>query len=142
MFFALNLKICRILRFTIWSYDLRSHLPSTILRRIPILTTLVMGIKENTFLVPIFWANFYFSCYFFREPKLEIENYYCHDPNQILEFVTMTDMLISSLSLIVGARGLRKDKTTKTIACSSGESTLSLRSGVTRGEEGKRQNTS
>ena len=40
MFFALNLKICRILRFTIRSYDLRSHLPSTILHRIPILTTL------------------------------------------------------------------------------------------------------
>ena len=34
------MKICRILRFTIRSYDLRSHLSSTILRRIPILTTL------------------------------------------------------------------------------------------------------
>ena len=47
MFFALNLKICRILRFTIRSYDLRSHLPSMILRRIPILTTLAwtMGFK-------------------------------------------------------------------------------------------------
>ena len=43
MFFALNLKICRILRFTIRSYDLRSHLPSTIPHRIPILTTLVVG---------------------------------------------------------------------------------------------------
>ena len=43
MFFALNLKICKILRFTIQSYNLRSHLPSTILCRISILTTLVVG---------------------------------------------------------------------------------------------------
>ena len=43
VFFALNLKICRILRFTIRSYDLQSHLPSTILRKIPILTTLHVG---------------------------------------------------------------------------------------------------
>ena len=42
VFFALNLKICRILLFMIRSYDLRSHLPSTILHRIPILTTLVI----------------------------------------------------------------------------------------------------
>ena len=42
MFFALNMKICRILRFMIRSYDLRSHLPSTILRKIPIWTTLVI----------------------------------------------------------------------------------------------------
>ena len=74
--------------------------------------------------------------------SLKIKNYYCHDPNQILGFVTMTDMLISSLSLIVGARGLRNDKTTETITRSSGESTLSPRSGVANGEEGKRQNTS
>ena len=40
MFFALNLKICRILRFTIRSYNLWFHLPSMILRRILILTTL------------------------------------------------------------------------------------------------------
>ena len=38
-FFALNLKIYKILQFTIRSYDLQSHLPSTILCRIPILTT-------------------------------------------------------------------------------------------------------
>ena len=48
MFFALNLKICRILQFTIWSYNLRSHLLSTILRKIPILTTLVLT---------LFWKN-------------------------------------------------------------------------------------
>ena len=41
-FFALNLKICRILWFTIWSYDLRSHLLSTILHKISILTTLLL----------------------------------------------------------------------------------------------------
>ena len=41
VFFALNFKICRILWFTIRSYDLRSHLPSTISRRIPILTILL-----------------------------------------------------------------------------------------------------
>ena len=40
VFFALNLKICRILWFTIRSYDLRSHQPLTILRKIPILTSL------------------------------------------------------------------------------------------------------
>ena len=39
-FFALNLKIGRILRSTIWFYDLWSYLPPTILHRIPILTTL------------------------------------------------------------------------------------------------------
>ena len=42
MFFALNLKICRILLFTIRFYDLRSHLPSMILCRISILTTMVI----------------------------------------------------------------------------------------------------
>ena len=42
VFFALNLKICRILRFTIRSYDLRSHLPSMILRRILILIILIV----------------------------------------------------------------------------------------------------
>ena len=47
-FFALNLKICRILRFTIRSYNLRSHLPSMILRMILILTTLDR--KERSFL--------------------------------------------------------------------------------------------
>ena len=40
VFFALNMKICRILWFTIWSYDPRFHLPFTILHRILILTTL------------------------------------------------------------------------------------------------------
>ena len=39
-FFALNLKIGRILRSTIRFYDLWSYLSPTILRRIPILTTL------------------------------------------------------------------------------------------------------
>ena len=48
VFFALNLKIYKILQFTIQSYDLRSHLPSTILRKIPILTTLVLT---------LFWKN-------------------------------------------------------------------------------------
>ena len=43
MFFALTMKICRILQFTILFYDQRSHLPSTILRKISILTTLVVG---------------------------------------------------------------------------------------------------
>ena len=41
-FFALNLKICSILQFTIRFYDSRSHLLSMILHRIPILTTLVV----------------------------------------------------------------------------------------------------
>ena len=44
--FVLNMKICRILRFTIRSYDLRSHLPLTILCKIPILTTLTTR-KKN-----------------------------------------------------------------------------------------------
>ena len=48
VFFALNLKIYKILQFTIQSYNLRSHLPSTILRKIPILTTLVLT---------LFWKN-------------------------------------------------------------------------------------
>ena len=48
VFFALNLKIYKILQFTIQSYDLRSHLSSTILRKIPILTTLVLT---------LFWKN-------------------------------------------------------------------------------------
>ena len=56
VFFALNLKIYRILRFTIRSYDLQSHLPSTILCRILILTTLnswVISLKD--------WISFYFA---------------------------------------------------------------------------------
>ena len=40
-FFALNLKIDKILWSMIWSYDLWSYLPPTILCRIPILTTLL-----------------------------------------------------------------------------------------------------
>ena len=40
--FVLNLKTCRILRFTIRSYNLQFHLPSAILRKISILTTLVL----------------------------------------------------------------------------------------------------
>ena len=44
VFFALNLKICRILQFTIRYYNLRSHLPSMILRRFLILTTLLIFI--------------------------------------------------------------------------------------------------
>ena len=39
-FFAQNLKIGRLLRSMIRSYDPQSYLPPTILRRIPILTTL------------------------------------------------------------------------------------------------------
>ena len=49
VFFALNLKIYRIIRFTIWSYDLQSHLLSTILHRIPILTTLVIFAMQSLF---------------------------------------------------------------------------------------------
>ena len=41
IFFVVNMKICRILWFTIRSYDQWSHLPSTILHRISILTTLL-----------------------------------------------------------------------------------------------------
>ena len=40
VFFASNLKISRILRSMIQSFDLRSYLPPVILRRISILTTL------------------------------------------------------------------------------------------------------
>ena len=47
VYFALNLKICKMLRFTIWSYDLWFHLLSTILRRIPILTTLALIVKKE-----------------------------------------------------------------------------------------------
>ena len=39
-FFALNMKICKILQFTIQPYNSQSHLPLMILRRIPILTIL------------------------------------------------------------------------------------------------------
>ena len=52
--FSLNLKIYRILRFTIWCYDLQSHLPLTILCRIPILTTLH---TIHTEMVPRSFAN-------------------------------------------------------------------------------------
>ena len=45
MFFALNMKLCRILRSTIWSYNSRSYLPLTILRRSSILTTLVSWVS-------------------------------------------------------------------------------------------------
>ena len=47
VFFALNLKICRNLRFTIQSYNLQSHLPLTILRKIPILRVLALIIKQE-----------------------------------------------------------------------------------------------
>ena len=51
------MKICRILQFTIRSYDLRSHLPSTILRRIPILTTLVIGTSLYMFHACVYSTN-------------------------------------------------------------------------------------
>ena len=40
LFFDLNLKLCKILRFTIQSYNLQFHLLSMILYKIPIMTTL------------------------------------------------------------------------------------------------------
>ena len=56
VFFALNLKLCKILRFTIRSYDLRFRLLSTILYKIPIMTTLnswVISLKD--------WISLYFA---------------------------------------------------------------------------------
>ena len=62
VFFALNLKFCKILRCTIRSYDLRFHLLSMILYKIPIMTTLkswVISLKD--WISPYFASTFPFS---------------------------------------------------------------------------------
>ena len=56
-FFALNLKICRILRFMIRSYDLQSHLPSMILCKILILTTLIR--RHHTPILHALWEIYH-----------------------------------------------------------------------------------
>ena len=56
VFFALNLKLCKILWFTIRSYGLRFHLLSTILYKIRTMTTLnswVISLKD--------WISLYFA---------------------------------------------------------------------------------
>ena len=59
VFFALNLKLCKIIWFTIRSYNIRFHLLSTILYKIPIITTLnswVISLKD--------WISLYFASTF------------------------------------------------------------------------------
>ena len=73
VFFALNLKFCKILRCTIRSYDLRFHLLSMILYNILIMTTLnswVISLRMN---ISQFCFSFSFSLKCIRHAQVAFQ---------------------------------------------------------------------